>query len=375
MVLYVPVVMEQQPLLFHQPRGGLFGRHPRQRLGGLGCHPNHPMFGGHFMPDCFMVRAPEQESKEKQRDQTAVAPAEDFQLKLDVEGFKPEEVQVKMIPSKRSLLVTATKEHEEDGFKFTQNIQRVVYIPKGFNLDKVDAKVNQEGVLVIRAERLDKNEVAHDKKEAVEQRQEDQMEVEKSEETNVDTSVAAPEQVEDEQRDEPAQASSSPVQDEDSTEKDDFEVVNVQVVQSDEAAEQQQKTKEDEEATQLTSQNGQENMEEEVNKDEKPKQEEAPVSEEVEKTPENFKRSVDVNGFSPENISVEVTDDGRLRVSAQRVEEDGGVTQLSREFVVDAANFDLDAMTSTLTKQGLLEITAPAKKTKKTVSIPVNIIQ
>jgi len=316
MVLYVPVNFEEfcrpPPYDMFQPFGGW-------RRRSIPCRPRLA-FGR--PAGCYWMVPKEQNEVDKK---------ENFDAKIALEGFKPEEVKVQLKPESRTLLVTAKQEKSEEGFKMSRNVQRSVFIPEEFDLEKVQSKMGEDGVLKIRAERIQKE--IEKKTEA----QEEQMQVEnekpeaeqQAEVVNVEMNVAEQEKNEEQAKDDDAAS---------------FELVN-DVVQG---------------------------MQDVMGEDEdKPK----------EQQPEPFKCAVNVSNFAPEEISVEVTDSGRLRVSAAHEEvdvEDGSssVSRMSKEFKVDGEKFDLDQLKSTLSKEGILTVEAPAKAPTKqgVVNIPVNIL-
>jgi len=401
MVFFVPVVMEEQPI---------FGQHsfPQRRRSPCSWRNKGPAssFLGNLMPNYYIIQEKLQEKQPLQK------PTEDFEAKLAVKGFKPEEVEVKLVPNQRILVVTGKKEESEDGFKFVQNIQRSVFIPKGFNLDKIEAKFNKEGLLVIKAERMNKKQLEAEKKETIGQKEKMEVEngnteLEEKSEKKVDkgkevvnveirtkqnsnetsgqtikefkvnsSQEVAKEEIESNEQEEmdtnQTEEIIKGIQDkfEQSVQKDIQEGIEDAHEESIQKDFQEGIEHVIQKSTQNGIQEGIEDTHEESIQD---------IQEEIEKgvqdvQDETFNCNVNLAGFSPENINVQISDEGHLMVSAHKEESDGGTSHMSRQFVVNREKFDLDQMTSNLSKDGILTISAPMRQKKKTISIPVKII-
>jgi hypothetical protein len=332
----------------------------------------HPLFGGNmFAPwraPCkprLSFRRPAEYywvvGQPQEEEQKTPVPAKDFEAELNLKEFKPEEIKVELRPQNRTLIVSAQQEHEEDGFQMFKNIQRSVYIPEGYNLDAVKAKVNDKGILVVRAEKLEqpKEQEKIENKELPNQTQledkQEEMEVEGHEKSTAATEEVVQVEVSSSNQEKEQTVAEAVVEGIMQAQNDDKPASQVdQVV--DAMGQEVTKMAAEQESTNTT------------------------VAQE-QPTAKPFTCSVDVSKFSPEEINVEVTDSGRLRISAKHEEvdvEDGStsVAQMSKEFTVDAGRFDLNAMKSTLTKDGILTVEAPARvlARQQSLRIPVNVL-
>lgn len=98
----------------------------------------------------------------------------------------------------------------------------------------------------------------------------------------------------------------------------------------------------------------------------------------VEPTPSSpFEFTVNVAGFEPENLSVEIGED-EIRVNAKREEEteDGSLEtkQIAKKVKVSFDDFDIDGIFSELSKEGVLTVTIPPKMEKPVArEVPINI--
>ena len=81
---------------------------------------------------------------------------------------------------------------------------------------------------------------------------------------------------------------------------------------------------------------------------------------------DSFDVSVDVRGFDPEDLQVQVNQDGTLTLMAKHEEKGEGrsiVKQFSRSFTFPTS-CKLEEVSSALSKEGILKITAPKKRSK-----------
>ncbi len=93
---------------------------------------------------------------------------------------------------------------------------------------------------------------------------------------------------------------------------------------------------------------------------------------------DHFRIQLDVSDFSPDEISVEVTTNGRLKVRAEHVENTGSNDRkkisMTKEFFIDEARYDLDSIRSSLNKKGVLTVEAKMKDTLNPgLSVPVKV--
>ncbi|XP_018569502.1 alpha-crystallin B chain-like [Anoplophora glabripennis] len=77
---------------------------------------------------------------------------EKFQLKLDVQDFKPEEIRVKTVDGNAVEIEAKHDEKYDEGFISKQLIKRFV-LPKGHDLKSVVSSLSTDGVLTITARR------------------------------------------------------------------------------------------------------------------------------------------------------------------------------------------------------------------------------
>lgn len=101
-----------------------------------------------FNRPSYFLKYPESE-------QAAVAQLKDkFQVKLDVEGFKPEELKVKTLTDENAIEIEGRHEEREDdhGFISRQFLRRFV-LPKGHDLKGVVSNLSEDGVLTVTAPR------------------------------------------------------------------------------------------------------------------------------------------------------------------------------------------------------------------------------
>lgn len=101
---------------------------------------------GFFNRPRYFLKYPEQE-------QAAVAQLKDkFQVKVDVEGFKPEELKVKTLVDQNAIEIEGKHEEREDdhGLISRQFVRRFV-LPKGHDLKSVVSSLSEDGVLTVTA--------------------------------------------------------------------------------------------------------------------------------------------------------------------------------------------------------------------------------
>ncbi|KAL1517570.1 hypothetical protein ABEB36_001315 [Hypothenemus hampei] len=102
--------------------------------------------------------------KYPEAEKTTVAQLKDkFQVELDVDGFKPEELKVKTLTDQNAIEVEGRHEEREDdhGFISRQFVRKFV-LPKGHDLKGVVSSLSEDGVLTITAPRKPQ-EIAQDK--------------------------------------------------------------------------------------------------------------------------------------------------------------------------------------------------------------------
>ncbi|XP_066138996.1 alpha-crystallin B chain-like [Euwallacea fornicatus] len=102
--------------------------------------------GSFFNRPRYFLKYPELE-------QTSVAQLKDkFQVKLDVEGFKPAELKVKTLTDQNTIEIEGKHEEREDdhGLISRQFVRRFV-LPKGHDLKGVVSTLSEDGILTITA--------------------------------------------------------------------------------------------------------------------------------------------------------------------------------------------------------------------------------
>lgn len=84
-----------------------------------------------------------------------------FQVNLDVQQFRPDEITVKVTGDNT---VTVEGKHEEKpdehGYISRHFVRRYI-LPKGHNIDKIESKLSSDGVLSITAPRVDQEDAEH----------------------------------------------------------------------------------------------------------------------------------------------------------------------------------------------------------------------
>ena len=98
---------------------------------------------------------------------------------------------------------------------------------------------------------------------------------------------------------------------------------------------------------------------------------------ELEQGKNDFRIQLDVSNFSPDEISVEVTTNGHLKVRAEHVKNTGSddrkKSNITKEFFIDEAQYDLDSIRSSLSKTGVLTVEAKAKVVLSGLRVPVQV--
>ncbi len=279
----------------------------------------------------------------------------DFSAVVDLRGFSPEEVEVSM-EGDNVLTVSAKSEKEKNGSKVFKEVRRSFTVPEGCDVAAMTAKVRQDGKMEIAAPVVKKKQQAveeqkREKGEAVDVRQKQQKEQQQQEKAEV-------------RQEEQQQKVAVQVH----RDKADKQKVEVQVHNKEDT-----KSKAAQEITKA------------VKAAQKSKEAIEIAAAAAAAAPTPFWTEVDVTGFGPEDLKVEATDSGRVRVSGRREERDeasgaASVKSFAKEFLVDGATFDLKTLRSSYSaEKGILAVEAqPAKKQedekKDVVSIPVNVL-
>ncbi|XP_050300755.1 alpha-crystallin B chain-like [Anthonomus grandis grandis] len=105
-----------------------------------------------FRPTSFMNR-PKYFLKYPEAEQASVAQLKDkFQVKLDVDGFKPEELKVKTITDQNAIEIEGKhEEREDDHGLISRHFVRRFVLPKGHDLKNVVSSLTDDGVLTVTA--------------------------------------------------------------------------------------------------------------------------------------------------------------------------------------------------------------------------------
>ena len=74
-----------------------------------------------------------------------------FVVKLDLRGFKPEDIKVQL--RGHELSVTGKHESEDQGFCFSRDYSHCVLLPDDADLGSVTSRLSKEGLLIIEASR------------------------------------------------------------------------------------------------------------------------------------------------------------------------------------------------------------------------------
>lgn len=108
-----------------------------------------------FRPSSLFFNRPRHILKYPEFEDAAIVQDKDkFQVKLDVEAFKPEEIKIKAISDQNTIEIEAKHEEKQDehGFISRQFLRRFV-LPKGHDLKAVVSSLSEDGVLTITAPR------------------------------------------------------------------------------------------------------------------------------------------------------------------------------------------------------------------------------
>lgn len=289
----------------------------------------------------------------------------DFSAVVDLRGFSPEEVEVSM-EGDNVLTVSAKSEKEKNGSKVFKEVRRSFTVPEGCDVAAMTAKVRQDGKMEIAAPVVKKQQQAveeqkKEKEEAVDAKQQQQVTVDVRQKQQQEQQQQEKAEVRQEQQQQKVAVQVH-------RDKADKQKVEVQVHNKEGT-----KSKAAQEITKA------------VKAAHKSKEAIEIAAAAATATPTPFWTEVDVTGFGPEDLKVEATDSGRVRVSGRREERDeasgaASVKSFAKEFLVDGATFDLKTLRSSYSaEKGILAVEAqPAKKQedekKDVVSIPVNVL-
>ncbi len=290
----------------------------------------------------------------------------DFSAVVDLRGFSPEEVEVSM-EGDNVLTVSAKSEKDKNGSKVFKEVRRSFTVPEGCDVAAMTAKVRQDGKMEITAPVVKKQQQAieeqkKEKGEAVDAKQQQQVTVDVRQKQQQEQQQQEKAEVRQEQQQQKVAVQIH-------RDKADKQKVEVQVHNKEGT-----KSKAAHEITKA------------VKAAQKSKEAiEIAAAAAAAATPTPFWTEVDVTGFGPEDLKVEATDSGRVRVSGRREERDeasgaASVKSFAKEFLVDGATFDLKTLRSSYSaEKGILAVEAqPAKKQedekKDVVSIPVNVL-
>ncbi|XP_019877800.1 protein lethal(2)essential for life-like [Aethina tumida] len=84
-----------------------------------------------------------------------------FNVNLDVQQFKPEEIKVKVVGD-NTLMVEAKHEEKEDEHGFiSRHFVRKYVVPKNYDISQISSKLSSDGVLSISAPNVDDNAIEH----------------------------------------------------------------------------------------------------------------------------------------------------------------------------------------------------------------------
>lgn len=90
---------------------------------------------------------------------TVSADSEKFQINLDVQQFKPEEITVK-VAGDNEIVVEGKHEEKPDEHGFiSRHFVRKYFLPKGHDIGKVASNLSSDGVLIITAPRTDSKQI------------------------------------------------------------------------------------------------------------------------------------------------------------------------------------------------------------------------
>lgn len=84
-----------------------------------------------------------------------------FEANLDVQQFKPEEITVKVTGENTVTIEGKHEEREDEHGQIYRHFVRRYVLPKGFDISKVESKLSSDGVLTIRAPKVNENQIEH----------------------------------------------------------------------------------------------------------------------------------------------------------------------------------------------------------------------
>lgn len=103
-----------------------------------------------------------------------------FTANLDVQQFKPEEITVKVTGENTVTIEGKHEEKEDEHGQIYRHFIRKYVLPKNCDISKVESKLSSDGVLTIKAPRIDDKQIEH-KTIPVKQTGEPVRQIEKSE--------------------------------------------------------------------------------------------------------------------------------------------------------------------------------------------------
>ncbi|MBT8690772.1 Hsp20 family protein [Yersinia pestis] len=83
-----------------------------------------------------------------------------FQANLDVQQFKPEEINVKVKDNVLTIEGKHEEQEDEHGF-ISRHFVRKYVMPKNYDMSKIESKLSSDGVLTIMAPTIEKADVEH----------------------------------------------------------------------------------------------------------------------------------------------------------------------------------------------------------------------
>ncbi|XP_022916829.1 alpha-crystallin A chain-like [Onthophagus taurus] len=82
-----------------------------------------------------------------------------FQVNLDVQHFKPEEITVKATGDNTITIEGKHEEKEDEHGYISRQFTRKYILPKGHDIQKVESKLSSDGVLTITAPKINQNAI------------------------------------------------------------------------------------------------------------------------------------------------------------------------------------------------------------------------
>ena len=74
-----------------------------------------------------------------------------FVVKVDLSGFKPEEIKVQLRGNEMTITGEHTSDADESGFPLSRDYSRRILLPRDVDLDTVTSRLSKEGLLTIEA--------------------------------------------------------------------------------------------------------------------------------------------------------------------------------------------------------------------------------